>query len=132
MRNDELINRRRNLANHFENVFERLLSGETLDLYAERVSFMFEVIAANLLAELPERKGVYFDGVVPLSSAVRKSRQVVFTGKMWIGEDDRQWQEDFRATVTDKRITKQGVWITLCIGSDKAEGKLSAAFGFTE
>jgi|GEM_PF-6305828 len=44
-----------NRANHFVNVFERLLAREKLDLYDEDMSSMFEVITSNLFAEMPER-----------------------------------------------------------------------------
>ena len=39
------------------------------------------------------------------------------------------WKEDFRATVTDKRLTKQGIWIALWIGLDKSRSReLTQAF----
>jgi hypothetical protein len=112
-----------------------LLSGETLDLYAEGISSMFEVIAANLLAEVPGREFMWYDGVDGLTAIIRKARQVEFSGEMWVGDvgDARkQWKEDFQATVTDKRGTKQGIWVIIWIGPDRAEGELSSAFGLTE
>jgi len=135
MENNEFKNKRGDLASHFESVFQRLLSGEKLDLYAEDVSLMFEVIAAYLMAEVPDRDFHWYDGVVGLTSSVRTLRQVEFTGEMWVGDTGdgrKQWKEDFRATVTDKRVTKQDIWITLWIGLDRAEGKLSTAFGLSE
>ncbi len=116
------------LAESFESVFQRLLEGEKLDLYAENVSRMFEVIVAALLAEVPARKYYWYDGVVDLTAKVRKLRQIEFTGEMWvgdIGDGRKQWKENFRARVTDKRSTKQGIWITLWLGADEAEGELS-------
>lgn len=132
MDNKELMHKRRNLANTFQSVFQRLLCNEKLDLYEEGVSSMFEVIAAHLFAETPDRKRCWYDGVDNLTASVRKACQVEFNGAMWVGDDRTQWKEDFRARVTDKRVTNQGIWITLWIGSDKAEGDLSTAFGFTE
>jgi hypothetical protein len=120
------------LANQFESIFQRLLAGEKLDLYEENLSFMFEVIAAELLAEVPERKFCWYDGVDGLTASVRKSLQVEFKGEMWVGDEKTQWEEDFRARVTDKRLTKQGLWITIWVGPDKAEGELLSAFGITE
>ena len=129
-RNAKALAQGRNFAKRFESVFQRLLSGENLDLYQEGLSTSFEFIAANLLGGVPARKFAWFDGVAELTATVRKSRQVEFKGKMWVGDDSRmQWQEDFRATVTDKRMTKQDIWITIWIGADKAEGTLLAASG---
>lgn len=130
--NNEFMNIRHNLATHFESIFQRLLSSETLDLYAAGVSSTFEFIAANLLAEVPDRKFHWYDGVVDLTASIRKLRQIEFKGEMWVGDERGQWKENFRARVTDKRKTKQGIWITLWIGSDRAEGELLTAFGLTE
>lgn len=132
MENDEFMDKRRTLANRFESAYQRLLSDAKLDLYEEDVSFMFEVIAAHLFAETPERKLCWYDGVDGLNARVRKLCQVEFNGEMWVGDDRTQWKEEFRARVTDKQVTKQGIWITLWIGSDRAEGELSTAFGITE
>ena len=119
----------------FENIFFRLLNGEKLDLYDLGVSFMFQIIATHLMAEVPERECHCYDGVAPLEGHVRKARQIEFTGEMWIMDYDnlphRMWKEDFRATITDKRITKQGIWIVLQIGENRAEGNLEKAFGQT-
>ena len=119
---------RRDLAIHFEDVFKRLLARENVDLYAEDVSLMFEEIAATLLGPAPGREGCYFDGVDGLASTVKSPRQVQFTGEMWVGGNRTQWLEPLRATVTDKRCTKQGIWIVLWIGNDRAEGELSSMF----
>ena len=70
----------------------------------------------------------YFDGVDGLASTVKSPRQVQFTGEMCVGGNRMQWLELFRATVTDKRCTKQGIWIVLWIGNDRAEGELSSMF----
>ena len=119
----------RDLAIRFEDVFRRLLSRERLDLYEEGMSVMFELIAENLLDQHSNRKSCYFDGVVDLTSTIKTSRKVEFNGEMWVGQDRAQWTEPFRATATDKRLTKQGIWITVWIGADRAEGELSTAFG---
>ncbi len=132
MQNEEFMNKRRILANDFENVCERLLSGAQLDLYEEKVSSMFEVIAALLFARTPHREFCWYDGVEGLTASVRKSRQIEFTGQMWVDDKKTQRKEDFRATVTDKRVTKQGIWITVWIGTDRAEGEMLAAFGIFE
>lgn len=118
------------LVTQFENVFHRLLKREQLDLYDLGVSLMFEIIAANLMEGLPGREWMYYDGVNSLESHVRKAQQVKFTGEMWVGDDNRrQWKEALWATVTDKRVTKQGIWIVLQIGGDRVEGELAEAFG---
>ena len=119
------------LETQFENVFFRLLQREELDLYDLGVSFMFQIIAGRLMDAVPGREDHWYDGVVPLEARVRKLRQVEFTGEMWVGNSDkpsRQWKEKFRATVTGKRLTKQGIWLVLEIGDDRAEAELSRAF----
>jgi hypothetical protein len=93
---------------------------------------MFEAIAANLLAEAPAREFMWYDGVNDLTANVKSKRQVEFKGEMWVADDKTQWKEDFRATVTDKRITRQGIWFIIWIGADRAEGELQTAFGLTE
>lgn len=121
-----------NSQTHFETVFHRLLSGEELDFYAEGVSSTFEVIAKNLLADVAGREYHRFDGVSGLTSRVRKARQIEFAGEMWVADDNAMWKENFRARMTDKRLTKQGIWIMLWIGEDKAEGDLSTAFDLVD
>lgn len=125
MPDNDFMDKHHSLANRLEDVFQRLLAGKQLDLYGEGVSSMFEVIAANLLAEVPARKFMWYDGVADLTARVRKPHQVEFRGEMWVGDGKRQWQEDFRATVADKRATRQGIWIMLWLGLDKAEGELA-------
>ena len=116
----------------FENIFYRLLAGEKLGIHENRVSFLFNIIATHLMAEIPAREYHWYDDVVSLEARIRKTRQIEFTGEMWVMSQDKgkdSGKEDFRATVTNKRITKQGIWIVLQIGEDRAEGNLSDAFG---
>ena len=122
----------RPLALAFENVFQRLLFYEAGALDNPEVGSMFEVIATNLLGGLPTRAGQYFDGAVALLSTVKTSRKIEFQGEMWVGGDGTQWTEPFRATVTDKSTTKQGIWVTITVGSDRGEGELFSAFGVTQ
>jgi hypothetical protein len=126
------MSNRNDLANQFVDVFERLLAREKLDLYEKDLSLLLRVIAGGLLYDLPHRTYEYFDGVENLTAKLRKSRQVVFEGEMIVGNnnDKKEWTtEDFQAVVTDKRITKQGVWFKVRVGSDEGEGALSSAFG---
>jgi hypothetical protein len=111
-------------ANDFLIIFERLLAREKFDLETTDISFLFIVIAENLLLD----KSGYFDGATGLITKIRKTRQIEFNGKMWVGDNKTQWLEPFSALVTDKRITKQGIWIKIQVGDDKAEGDLSDAF----
>ena len=71
-------------ATQFENIFYRLLAGEKLDLYENRVSFLFNIIATNLMAEIPAREYHWYDDVVPLEARIRKTQQIEFTGEMWV------------------------------------------------
>ena len=100
----------------FENIFFRLLNREKLDLDDLGASPMFDTIATYLMAEVPGSFWVWYDGLASLEAHIRKARQVEFVGEIWVGDDHKQLKETLRATVTDKRITKQGIWIVLQIG----------------
>lgn len=117
------------LAIKFEKAFRLLLAREEVDLYAADMSIVWEGIANSLLGALPGRACCYFDGVVNLASRVRKKCQVEFTGSMWVGDGRKQWTEPFLARVTDKTITKQGIWVVISVGTDKAEAELWSALG---
>ncbi len=120
------------LVTQFENVFHRLLKREQLDLDDCGLSPMFDTIATYLMAEVPGSFWIWYDGLASLEAHIRKARQVEFVGEIWVGDDNhKQWKETLRATVTDKRITKQGIWIVLQIGDNRAEGELAKAFGQT-
>ncbi len=118
-----------NLSSEFENIFQRLVNSEEVDLCNPDVSLMFEVIATNLLRARQERDSVYFDGAVGITASKRKSRQIEFSGQMWVGQNLRQWKEPFRVLVTDKRITNQDITAKVWIGPDEGEGVLAVAFG---
>jgi hypothetical protein len=122
---------RTDLAMKFETVFELLLAGENVDRYAADMSVVWEGVAGSLLGALPGRVGCFFDGVVNLAARVRKQRQIEFTGNMWIGDGRRQWTEPFTARVTDRTVTKQGIWVAISVGTDKAEAELWSALGVT-
>jgi hypothetical protein len=65
----------------------------------------------------------WYDSATGLSSKIRKSRQIVFEGKTRVGNlTTKQWLEPFGAIITDKRITKQDLWIKIRVGDYEAEG----------
>ena len=98
-----------------------MLDGEKIEFFEKELSFLFEAIAQNLIVENP----VWFDGAVDLTVKPRKKRQMIFSGKMWTAKDSgKQWLEDFEAIVTDKRITKQGLWIKIRVGEFVAENNI--------
>lgn len=109
----------------FTAIFLDLLSGATPDLYQAGVSSDFEWIAKRLFASL--RPHHWYDGVNNLEASRRKPRQIVFSGEMWVGDSGgrSQWTEPFEACVTDKRITQQGIWISMQIGDYHAEADLT-------
>lgn len=111
-------------ANDFLIIFERLLAREKFKLEKTDISILFEVIASNLLSS----KNGYFDGVTGLYTKITNLKQIEFIGQMWIGRNEKQWLEPFSALVTDKRLTKQGIWVKIRVGEDEAEGSLSEAF----
>lgn len=110
------------LAEQFEEIFERLLKGEKIDSYKKELSFLFTAIGQDLI-DYPLR----FEDITDLISKPGKSRQIVFEGDMLVEEDYGEWNdrlEPFKAIVTDKRITKQGIWIKIRVGDYEAEGNL--------
>ena len=98
-----------------------MLGGERSDPYAGELRAIFEAMA-NTLLKGGDRA---FDGVSPLRTKRRSPRKVEFIGDMWIlgGPGRGDATESFRATAADKRITKQGIWIQLSVGNDKAEAE---------
>jgi hypothetical protein len=97
-----------------------LLKGEKIEVYEKDLSFLFEAIA-GILIESP----FWFDGAVGLTARIKKKRQVIFEGKIWTAKDaQKQWLENFEAIVTDKRITKQGLWIKIRVGDYVDEGDI--------
>lgn len=118
-----------NLGDRFLQIIERLLARESVGVDAPKeMSAAFEIIAHRLFYKLPEREGCYFDGVLFETSQRRTSRKVEFTGEMWVGRGKEQWKERFAATVIDKRITKQDIWIQVRIGSHVGETELRLVF----
>ena len=58
MKNDEFTTNQHEITNHFADTLQHLLSGQKLDLYAEGLDSIFEIVAVNLLAEIPARKSL--------------------------------------------------------------------------
>lgn len=123
------IPRRCALASKFKDMFRRLLTREQVNFDTPEVALMFEVIATTLFGGCSHRSQQYFDGAVGVISTVKTPRQIEFQGEMWVGGDRKQWTESFRATVTDKGSTKQGIWVIMKMESDRGEGELMSCFG---
>jgi len=103
-----------------------LLNGEKINSYREELSFFFTTIAQDLI-DYPLR----FEELTDLTSKSGKSRQIIVEGDILAEEDFGEWNdwlEPFKATVIDKRITKQGIWIKIWIGDYFGEGNLSEIF----
>lgn len=108
------------LIKQFLEIFERLLKGKKAEVYEKDLSFLLEARAENLI-----ESSFWYDGVIDINAEIRKSRQIVFSGKMWTAKDaGNQWLEDFEAIITDKRITKQGVSIKIRVGESTADGNI--------
>jgi hypothetical protein len=112
------------LANRFEQIIDRLLAHEPLDLHEKDLNGFFEVIATNLFATLPHRSGCYFDGLTNVTANPSTPRTIGLKGEMWVGVNRDQWTEPFHARIVNKRTTHQGLSITLTIGQDKTQGEL--------
>lgn len=103
-----------------------MLNREKIELYEIELGDLFETIAYRF-TNCP----LTIDGVTIYKSHLRKHRQIVFEGRMDIlrnSNENKEWFEPFKAIVTDKRITKQGIWIKIWVGDYKAEGNLFEVF----
>jgi len=97
-----------------------LLGGEDIDDI--EIELPLEAVM-NLLLDC----SYTFDGIVSLISTKRKSRQIVFEGKIWVVKNSAKWDEvlePFKAIITDKRITKQGLYIKIWFGEEIKEGDI--------
>jgi hypothetical protein len=121
----------RDLAKRFEEIIQCVLGGEKQDAYEKDLSNLFEFIATRMLGNSASRKGHYFDGVVGLTATIKTSRQAEFQGEMWVGLGREQWTEPFKTIVTDNGITRQGIWIVIQVGVDRAEGEIMSNFEVT-
>ncbi|GAB1267138.1 hypothetical protein NBRC116493_03910 [Aurantivibrio infirmus] len=111
------------IKSHVAN-FEKLLSGEKIDVYENGISFFFEYACGSLFKDLRDRD-IWYDGITEPSIRKRKTKQLEFTGKIWLAKGgNEQWLEPFRALVTDKRATKQGIWLSVDVGEYHAEGDI--------
>lgn len=103
-----------------------MLDHEKIELFEDELSYLFPKIAQQII-DYPLRFG-YLSYV---NSNIRKSRQIVFEGNMVSEEDYGNWNdrvEPFKAIVTDKRITKQGIWIQISVGDYQGEASLNEIF----
>jgi hypothetical protein len=93
---------------------------------------LFEVISTTLLAGSESRSGCYFDGVIGIAATRPSSRTLQLHGEMWVGRNRSQWTEPFLAKIVDKTSTKQGIWITVWVGEDRAEGEMASALALKQ
>ena len=116
-----------NLAEWFQDIFQRLLAREDFADHQKDLSGLFEVIASNFFRGFPAYRECYFDGFSGVTLTIHPPRTLELRGEMWVGRDRVQWTEPFRAKVVDKRGTKQGIWITIWIGENRVEGESAFA-----
>ena len=110
-------------ALRFTKIIDELLVKQTNSGYERELSSLLEYASGSLFHDI--RKGYWYDGVTEMRVSKRKQRQLEIKGQMWVAQDsNRQWQEPLFARVTDKRITKQGVWLKVKIGEYEADGEL--------
>lgn len=110
------------MAEKFLVHFERLLRGEDIDSEENEIDLPLEAALSRLL-DCPYT----FDGIEGLIAKKRKSRQIVFEGKISVIKNLAEWDEElepFRAIVTDKRITKEGIHIKIWFGDEIKEGDI--------
>lgn len=107
-------------SKQFIDILERLFNREKIESYEEELSFLLAITAQNLI-DYPLR----FENASSLSAKIRKSKQIVIEGDLLAEEDFGEWNdrlEPFKAIITDKRITKQGIWIKIRVGDYIGEG----------
>ncbi|MEQ8224512.1 MAG: hypothetical protein ABRQ37_19490 [Candidatus Eremiobacterota bacterium] len=119
------MNEKEELYKRFQDIIEKLLAGEQLEVHEKDISFLLEAIATHLFSNTGARNSVYFDGAVNLTAKIRKKRQIEIRGEMWVGNHKEQWKEKLIVAVTDRTATGQGFSIVLQVGNDRAEGDLS-------
>ncbi len=108
----------------FVNNFEKLLNGVKVDLYKSGLSSMFEYVCGTLFSNARDTD-IWYDGIVDIVINSRKKSQIELNGYMWVAKAQKtQWKETFHAIITDKRITKQGIWLSVNIGEYHAEGNI--------
>lgn len=99
-----------------------MLDGKKIEQFEDKLSKLFVIIAQSLI-DHPLR----FDYLSYVNSTIRKNRQIVFEGNIVSEEDYGEWNdrvEFFKAIVTDKRITKQGICIKIWVGDNFGEDNL--------
>ncbi|GAA5484772.1 hypothetical protein [Haloferula sargassicola] len=103
--------------------FLQLLEGKPATFYDDGINLWMQAVADQLFGAA--RPYCYHDGLHGPECRRRKSKQIEFTGEMWIGDDSGdQWTEPFWARITDKRLTREGIWIQMEVGEFSAEGDL--------
>lgn len=111
-------------STNFVNNIEKLLLGEEVDLYESGISASFEYACSSLFESIRER-GIWYDGITNIEIRRRKRKQLELTGHIWVAKGaSKQWLESFHAVVTDKRVTKQGMWLSVDIGEYHSEGNI--------
>ncbi|GAG58654.1 unnamed protein product [marine sediment metagenome] len=107
----------------FIETFERLVQGESMDLYSVGFSQALEDVATRLFAGV--RPYNWYDGVSGLRTRKRKNLQIEITGDMWVGDvgNSKQWLEPLRARVTDRSVSNEGVWVQMTIGEHSTESR---------
>jgi hypothetical protein len=104
-------------------IVEALLNENAIDGFERELSCEFEHACFHLFYEI--RKHHWYDGVIEMQVSKRKQRQLEIKGRMWVADySNKQWLEPFCARITDKRLTKQGVWLKVKIGEYEAQGNL--------
>lgn len=107
----------------FKEITETLLDQRGNSDLQQELSGLLEYACGSLFHEI--RKGTWYDGVVGMQFSKRKQRQLEITGQIWVAQDStKQRLEPFFARVTDKSVTKQGIWLKVKIGEYEAEGEL--------
>lgn len=105
--------------------FHAILAREPWDHDHRDLGSFFEVAARRLFRATPGLESHLADGAIEIRAQRKGDHKVVFEGRIIFLTDAGDRQEPFRAAVVDKRITKQGIWLTMEIGKNlqhRAEG----------
>lgn len=106
-------------------LFSKMLNSPRPAIDEREFSVILEGFATWLFSDCKSR---WYDGAVEIEWRRRKSAQVIVSGQMWVGDDQSQWKEPFKLTLTDMRGTKQDIIAVMKIGEYENDAKLLFAF----
>lgn len=111
-------------ANQVQQVVETLIHDRN-DKNAEQKLSEYVEYLAGALFRIHYRQGLWCDGFILESVKKQKPHQLKISGIMWVAQGGRnQWQEPADVWVTDRRVTKQGIYLKMKVADWEGDGLL--------